>query len=505
MRPTNTLFILSDQHNRDAAGCYGHPQVQTPHLDRLAESGTRFDNAYTNCPICVPARASLATGRFVHDIGYWDNAHPYEGATPGWGHRLIDAGHRVESIGKLHYRADEDSDGFSRHIVPLNVVGGVGDVMASLRDDPPVRLGSREGITGAGAGTSTYLDYDVDIADRAVAWLRENGPTGFGGPAAAGSAQKPWVLFVSFVCPHPPYVAPPDLFDLYPRDSIELPVQSRMAEWPRHPALDEFRRVMQWEEPFTEEEIQNVTAAYYGCCTHLDRQIGRVLDALSEAGLTDSTRIIYTSDHGESMGRRGLFGKFTMYEESAAVPLIVAGPDVPDGNACDEVVSLVDCYQTILDAAGIPLNETETRELPGTSLWPLARGDDEAPRDRFALSEYHAVASRSGYFLFRRGRYKLVYYVDAPPQLFDLEADPLETTDLAGDADYRETLADLERQLRDVLDPEAVDREAKAAQSRLIERHGGRDAVLQRGQFTNSPVPGETPVFHGADHSNDRG
>ena len=100
MKPTNVLYIISDQHNRAASGCYGHPLAQTPNIDRLAERGTRFDNAYTNCPICVPARASLATGQYVHQIRYWDNAFPYEGAVEGWGHRLIREGHRVESIGK---------------------------------------------------------------------------------------------------------------------------------------------------------------------------------------------------------------------------------------------------------------------------------------------------------------------------------------------------------------------------------------------------------------------
>lgn len=498
MRPTNLVYVLSDQHNRDALGCYGHPIVQTPNLDRLAESGVRFSNAYTNCPICVPARASLATGRFVHDIGYWDNAHPYEGEVRGWGHRLIDAGHRVESIGKLHYRSDEDADGFSRHHTPLNVVAGIGDVMASIRDEPPIRQGSREGILAAGPGDSTYLNYDIDIADRAVEWLKTNGPSGFGGASPESADEKPWVLFVSFVCPHPPYIAPQELFDLYPPDSIDMPTQWQRGDRPQHPTLDEFRRVFEWEEPFTEEQIRQVTAAYYGCCTQLDRQIGRVLDAIRDNGLADSTRILYTSDHGESMGRRGLFGKFTMYEESAGVPLIVAGPDIPQGTSCDEIVSLVDSYQTILDGADLPLTEEEKNDLPGTSLWSLARGDADAPSDRFALSEYHAVAARNGYFMFRKGNFKYVCYVDEPSQLFDLEADPLEETNLAEHPDYQETLADLDRQLREVLDPEAVDAQAKTAQAALLERHGGREAVLARGQFTNSPVPGETPVFHAA-------
>ncbi|MCH7687859.1 MAG: sulfatase-like hydrolase/transferase, partial [Planctomycetes bacterium] len=344
MQQSNLLFILSDQHNRDMLGCYGHPLVETPHLDRLAENGVRFDSAYTNCPICVPARASLATGQYVHNIGYWDNAHPYEGRVKGWGHRLIDAGHRVEAIGKLHYRNEEDHDGFSEKIVPLNVVEGIGDVMASLRDIPPVRKGGREGITGAGPGTSTYLEFDEQIAELACRRLED---------LSRNPDEKPWVLFVSFVCPHPPYVAPPELFEKYFNAEIPMPTQSKQDEWPKHPVFDEFRRIMQWEEPFTEEEIRRVTAAYYGCCTHLDRQIGKVLNALNETNLSDNTRILYTSDHGESMGRRGLFGKFTMYEESAAIPFILSGPDVPKGGVCNDVISLVDCYQTILEAVGL--------------------------------------------------------------------------------------------------------------------------------------------------------
>src|SRR3954471_4159246 len=175
MKPANLLFILSDEHNREALGCYGHGMVKTPHLDALAARGTRFTAAYTNCPICVPARASLATGRYVHQIGYWDNAFPYEGRVKGWGHRLMAAGHRVEAIGKLHYRSEGDDDGFSRKILPLNVVDGVGDVMGSIRDEIPVRRGFREGVTKAGPGESTYLRYDEEIAEKAVAWLREAG------------------------------------------------------------------------------------------------------------------------------------------------------------------------------------------------------------------------------------------------------------------------------------------------------------------------------------------
>ena len=159
MQPTNLLFILSDQHTRSGLGCYGGPGI-TPHLDALARRGTRFDAAYTNCPICVPERASLATGRYVHEIGFWDNGIPYDGSVPSWGHHLRGAGFTVDSIGKLHFRSSADDNGFSNEIEPLHVVDGIGDLLSCVRDDPP-RRNARRGVLAAGPGDSTYLAYDV--------------------------------------------------------------------------------------------------------------------------------------------------------------------------------------------------------------------------------------------------------------------------------------------------------------------------------------------------------
>jgi choline-sulfatase len=478
MKPANVLFIISDEHRRDALGCYGHPLVKTPHLDRLAARGVRFQSAYTNCPICVPARASLATGNYVHEIGYWDNAHPYEGRVRGWGHRLIDDGHRVDVVGKLHYRDEKDDDGFTNKYMPLNVVDGIGDVLASIRDEPPIRSGTREGITTAGPGESTYLDYDSRIADRSADWLRE---------AAQQPTDKPWVLMSSFVCPHPPFVAPQELYDLYPLDQIPLPPQYGMDERPSHPTLDCFRKTLQYDRPFTDEEVRRVTAAYYGACTHLDQQIGKLLDVLDETGLAENTRIIYTSDHGENMGTRGLWGKFTMYEESAGVPFIMAGPDVPQGEVCDDLVSLVDLYPTIVEGVGQSLTDEE-KQKPGDSLWSVAQGDTLG---RPAFCEYHAVGCRGALYMFREGNYKYVHYIDGPPQLFDLDADPNELNNLAESAEHQAVLADLHSKLCDMIDPDDVDRQAKDAQETLINKYGGKEAVLQRGTFVNSPVPGE--------------
>ncbi len=482
MKPTNLLFILSDQHRRDAAGAYGNAAARTPHLDALAERGVRFNNAYTNCPICVPARASLATGRYVHQIGSWDNAFPYDGSVPGWGRRLAEEGHAVDSVGKLHYKGVGSAEGFRKQIVPLNVVDGVGDLMGAVRDDMPIRKGSRESVLEAGHGTSSYLAYDEQIADETIRWLQE---------AVRRPSEKPWLLFVGFVCPHPPFTAPPDLFEHFMSQELPAPVQGREDEWPRHPVLDQFRAAFRYDAPFTEEQIQRAAAAYYGTCARLDAQIGRVLNALEEMNLDETTRVVYTSDHGESLGSRGLFGKFTMYEESAGVPLIMAGPDVPEGETSGEIVSLVDMYPTFLEALGVQPNEAEA-DLPGESLWAVANG---GASKGYAVSEYHAVSSLCGCYMVREGAYKYIRHVGYPPLLFHLEEDPLETINLAGEARHQEAERACEARLLSILNPEETDARAKAEQRALIEKHGGREAVLRRGTFTNSPAPGEKPQF----------
>ena len=245
--------------------------------------------------------------------------------------------------------------------------------------------------------------------------------------------------------------------------------------------------------------VRRLNAAYYGACSYLDHQIGRVLNTLESNGQAESTRIVYTSDHGESLGARGLFGKFTMYDESSAIPLLLAGPDVPVGRRVETPVSLVDFYPTVLEALDVPLTEEE-RSFPGRSLWTLARPPGaiarESDRDRTVFSEYHAVGSQAASYMLRDRRYKYVYYVGAPPQLFDLTEDPLEIHDLAGSPEFLSLLEKSERCLREMLDPERTDARAKADQKRAVEACGGRDAVIERGSFDNSPVPGEEPKFH---------
>jgi len=239
--------------------------------------------------------------------------------------------------------------------------------------------------------------------------------------------------------------------------------------------------------------VRTAVAAYYGMCSFLDHNIGKVLAALEAAGLARDTRVVYTSDHGDNLGKRGFWNKSVMYEESTGVPLIMAGPDVPQGHVVRDVVSLVDASPTILEAAGETLTPAEQAELPGYSWLRIANGD--VP-ERTVLSEYHAVGSPAGAFMIRMGRWKYVHYVGMPPQLFDLEADPEEANDLGESPAHAEIRAACERRLRSVVDPAAADAQAFADQAALVERHGGEDAVLERGHFPYTPAPGEAPSMH---------
>ena len=439
MQPLNLLVIMSDEHNARVLGCAGHPVVQTPHLDALAARGTRFTNASCNVPICVPSRASFLTGRYGHQIGAWDNAMPYTGAAAAsWGHRLGAHGRQVTTIGKLHYRNTRDDIGLPDQRIPMHVMHERGDVFGSIRWDIPPARHQLENIHAAGGGDSEYLRYDAAIADQACAWLRDE----------SRGHEAPWCLFVSFTLPHFPLIAPPADYARYPLEDVPLPIQWRPEDWPHHPHVAAFReaRVQTRGEFPGEEPTRRAIAAYLGMCTFLDAQIGRVLDALNACGLADRTRVIYTSDHGETLGDYGLWGKSVMYDSAVAVPLILAGPDVPAGAVRDVSVSLVDAFPTICEGAGVPL-EAADADLPGTSLWPLARG--EGPTSRTTFAEYHASGSVSGAFMLRDEQRKYVHYAGFAPQLFDLVNDPEERRDLAGDPASAAELRRFEAELSD--------------------------------------------------------
>jgi choline-sulfatase len=477
MRPANIVVIMSDEHHPRAMGVAGHPFAITPNLDRLAARGTRFDAAYCNSPICVPSRASFATGRYVHELGTWDNAIAYDGTVPGWGHVLQRTGHRVDSIGKLHYRNAEDPTGFDHQYHPMHIYGGHGMVWGALRDGKADFTDrAHVMLDPIGPGTSKYNIYDDRIASEAETWIAR---------AARERSERPWVLFVGFVAPHFPLTVPQDILNLYPVEKMPLPRLHPNDGHSRHPWLEASHRIHPVDDGLDDRRRQLATACYYGLCTWVDRQVGRVVDALERSGLSETTHIIYTSDHGDNIGARGIWGKSTHYDDAAGVPMIVAGPGVARDRICRTPVSLVDVAPTILDAVGEDPYGWSVN-LPGRSLFEIGSKPDDPTRTVF--SEYHAFASPSAAFMLRNGRFKYNYYVGYPPELFDLAADPGEENNLAQTSAHARVISQFETQLRTMLDPEIIDARAKADQAALIARFGGPEKARNVG------APGATPA-----------
>jgi choline-sulfatase len=217
----------------------------------------------------------------------------------------------------------------------------------------------------------------------------------------------------------------------------------------------------------------------------LDENIGHILETLEDLKLTGYTRILYTSDHGDNLGARGLWGKQVLYEEAAKVPMILAGPDIPAG-VRREPVSHVDAYPTIMQCVGAAAPEAAGVSFLGTIP------------ERTVLSEYHASSSRAGEYMIRHGKWKYVYFVRYPgePQLFDLQSDPEELRDLGTDPAFSRERKQCHERLLAMLNPEEVDRRAKRRQAELVAANGGREAVIRRGSFAYSPPPGFRAEFN---------
>ncbi|WP_419905791.1 sulfatase-like hydrolase/transferase [Kiloniella sp.] len=477
----NLLIIISDEHRKDAMGCVGHPIVQTPNLDALAARGVIFENAYTPSPMCVPTRASIACGDHVHKIGNWDSATPYDGTKRSWMRQLRDGGVEVTSIGKLHFRSAEDDNGFTQEILPMHVVGGVGWAPGLLRKKPPEFSSASELAEDVGAGSSSYTDYDLAITEATESFLRKK----------AGS-EKPWAAFVSLVSPHYPLTAPHVYYDMYDPSEMDLPIGYEERESPKHSELKNIANFFDYDKYFDEHKMRQAKVAYYGLTSFMDNCVGRVLAALEESGQAENTVIVYVSDHGDMMGDQGFWTKQVMYDASAGVPMIAAGPGFPVGRQVSTGTSLLDLAATALDVTGVS-HDDKSEALPGVSLQKISLSDDNT--DRTIFSEYHDGGSTTGTFMVRWQDWKFVYYVGHDPQLFNMRADPNELQNLAiegvNDPVVRAAWKEGERRLREICDPEAVNETCFTDQKRRIEQLGGEEACLNAYVFNHTPTPNE--------------
>lgn len=459
---TNVLFIMADELSTFGVEGDGS-RALTPTLARLRDKGRNFTAAYTPSPICVPTRAAIATGRYLHEIGYWSSAEAYDGRVPGWGHRLQDAGIPVTSIGKLHYRNQTDPTGFDQQIEPIHIPDGIGWVRALMRNPMAGYDATAEMAEMIGPGESDYTRFDRRVTQEACAWL-QNAP------------NRPWCTFVSYLSPHYPLIAPEEHFAKYDPKAFE----SKAEAVPDHPILAEVADFFDHDPYFTPETRGIARAGYYGLCSFLDQQIETVLRALHETGQDRDTLVIFTSDHGEMLGARGFWGKSTMYEASARVPLFIAGPEIAPAIVTSPV-SLIDLAPTICKALGV-----DASEFSGLDVL-----DDPDP-GRTVLSEYHDGGASVGITMVRWQAadgtdWKYVHYAQGhPPQLFNLTGDPGEINDLS--ASDAVMLAEGQTRMNALLDPEATDARAHADQAALVDKLGGREKLLAMDQWNFTPA-----------------
>ena len=442
----NILLIMSDEHAPIFSGPYGHPLVQTPNLNRLADNGVTFTNAYCNSPLCVPSRMSFMTGRYVHHIGVWDNASPLASDTVTWAHLLRKVGYDVVLCGKQHFCGQDQRHGFRTQLARDLHAEWLHGLIDWEKGTPPAKR-PWQGPQQAGPGTTEEIEVDDFVESQALAYLRD--------PARQ---DQPWALNVSFIAPHFPLIVPQNFFDLYPLDAIDLPEIPPGHLKNQHPVYKRMRSMFGLIN-FPEELVRRARAGYYGLITYLDEKIGRLLDVLEETGQREDTVVIYTSDHGEMNGEHGMWRKSNFYEASVRVPLQIAWPGhLPGGCKIDEVVSLVDLTATIVDIVGAP----QVVPMDGESLRPLMLGNEQNWKD-FAFSEYLAHGVARPMAMLRRGRYKFNYSLGNPPELYDLLEDPNEFHNLASDRTHRPIIAELQAQLLSHWD--AVNLEQRVRQS----------------------------------------
>ena len=444
----NVLFLISDDLN-NSLGCYGHPQTQTPNLDRLAARGVRFEHAYCQFPLCGPSRNSMLTGLYPNCNGILANQQIFRQTIPSH-HSLPQAfrlaGYFAGRIGKLYHYNVPKSIGTNGHDDPgsweleLNPAG-----CDRLEEEPHIfsLVPGRFGGTLSWYASPRSDQYHTDGLLAADAeWVLER---------CARQKDRPFFLAVGFYRPHTPYVSPKPYFERYPEQDMPVVrgVEEDQADLPA-PALGSYKRE---QDKLTDELRRQCVQAYYASTTFMDAQVGRVLDALERLGLAENTIVVFTSDHGYHLGEHGLWQKMSLFEESARVPFIIAAPGTSaKGAVAKAPVGLIDLYPTLAELCGVKAPEN----LQGQSLVPMLN-DPDAPGRGWTLSQVTRGGRKPetrffGYTL-RTPRWRYTEWAegDQGRELYDHDADARELTNLADDPAHADTIARLSRQLREAV------------------------------------------------------
>ena len=446
MRP-NLLLITTDQQRGDCLGCEGHPVLETPYLDELAEDGARFKHAYTSVPSCTPARAGILTGmdQWNHGRLTMTGAHPleYPATLPG---ELAKAGYHTQAVGKMHFAPSRRLYGF--HNMVLDESGRrTSDFVSDYHEWFDEH---KEGAYG-------YRDHSVDwnswmarpshlpehlhpshwTATEGIKFLKHRDPT------------KPFFTWLSFARPHSPYDAPQVYYDFY-NGNPKVP-EAAVGDW-----CDRFdRKVADVNAPFShrsDDETHRARASYYGNITFIDHQIGRVLHELRrlDAEAWANTLVIFTSDHGDMMGDHHHWRKTYAYEGSARIPFLMRFPsswDLDRGQVLDQPIELRDIMPTFLDAVGSAIPDS----VDGGSLLNLARGKTDEWREFVQGEHTTCYTSEYGMQYVTDGREKYIWYHHTGEEMFfDLMSDPLECRELSKSADHADRIALWRKRLADI-------------------------------------------------------
>ena len=479
MKQPNILLVMADQMSAKALPMYGHKVVRTPALSRLAEEGVVFETAYCNSPLCGPSRLSMMAGLLPHRIGAYDNAPEFPASTPTFAHYLRLQGYLTCLSGKMHFAGPDQLHGYEERLTTDIYPSDFGWTPNWAEPEARVRFQDMQNVMEAGpCARSLQIDYDDEVNYQAVRWLYDR---------ARDKDRQPFMLTVSFTSPHDPYVALPEFWDLYRDEEIDLPEVGPLAPeaMDAHSArIHEHYSI--GEVTVDDEVIRRTRHGYYASISYIDDKVAALMAALERTGLDEDTVVIFTSDHGDMMGERGLYYKKTFFEWSARVPLLVRAPGRFAPRRVGDPVSLVDLLATLHELAGG--KPEEILETDGASLVPALEGRDLPPR--VVAGEFLAEGVFEPTFMLRDARYKLFTSENDPPLLFDLVEDPLELNDLATANSVAERKAALSALAAELWNPSEIKAQIVADQNRrrLVERaHGiGRRPVWDYQPFTDA-------------------
>nr|WP_322938926.1 choline-sulfatase [Pseudomonas sp. s4] len=455
MKRPNILFIMADQMAapilplHDAAS-----PVQMPNLMKLAEQAVVFDSAYCNSPLCAPSRFTLVSGRLPSKIGAYDNAADFPADVPTYAHYLRRLGYRTALSGKMHFCGPDQLHGYEERLTSDIYPADYG--WAVNWDEPDVRASwyhNMSSVLQAGPCVrSNQLDFDEEVVFKARQYLYDH---------VRMTPDQPFCLTVSMTHPHDPYTIPREYWDRYEGVDIPMPRQ-HIEQAEQDPHSQRLLKVIDlWDKPLPEDKIRDARRAYFGACSYIDDNIGKLLKTLEECGLADDTLIVFSGDHGDMLGERGLWYKMHWFEMSARVPLLVHAPKRFAAHRVSQSVSTLDLLPTLVELAGGQVEQG--LELEGHSLLPHLQG--KGGHDE-VLGEYMAEGTLSPLMMIRRGPWKFVYSEQDPLLLFNLDSDPQELHNLAECGEHKGILAGFLAEARERWDIPAIHAATLASQRR---------------------------------------